>query len=146
MAGYCSSCGIEIAESMNFCPSCGEAVMFGTPNQVQAYPEKREDEVNDDPRTAAISEDPFNLWLKRGRCSEKVWIWGIIPLLLPYAYYKVGYGWRGVAILIAAPIQSVLFAFLIGIPAAGFAILIYGLYETYDIAKEHNRIYAENYL
>jgi hypothetical protein len=54
-------------------------------------------------------------------------------------------GWRGIWFLIAAPIVSVLLAMTIGIPAGGIAVLVYGLYETYNVAKEHNRIYAEAY-
>lgn len=92
-----------------------------------------------------MSEDSFNLWLKRGRCSENVWIWGVIPFLLPYAYYKVGNGWKGIGILIAAPIVSVLFAILIEVGAVGIAVLVYGLFDTYNIAKEYNRVYAEGY-
>jgi len=70
-----------------------------------------------------MSEDSFDLWLKRGRCSENVWMWGIIPFLIPYAYYKVGMGWRGVGIFVAAPIVSVLFAILIGLAQEGLQYL-----------------------
>lgn len=90
-----------------------------------------------------MSEDSFDLWLKRGRCSENVWMWGIIPFLIPYAYYKVGMGWRGVGILIASPIVGMLSAILIGVGAVGIAILVYGLFDTYNIAREYNRVDAE---
>ncbi|MCZ7392445.1 MAG: hypothetical protein ABOK23_05120 [Candidatus Methanoperedens sp.] len=91
-----------------------------------------------------MSDDSYNLWFNRGRCSENVWMWGIIPFLMPYAYYKVGKGWKGLGILIAWPIVNVLFAILTGVNYyVGFAILVYGLFDTYNIAKEYNRIYTE---
>ncbi len=93
-----------------------------------------------------MSENSYNLWLSRGRCSENVWIWGIIPFLIPYAYYKIGKGWKGVGILIASPIVSILFAILIGVGAVGIAILVYGLFDTYNIAREYNRVYTEGYV
>lgn len=77
--------------------------------------------------------------------SENVWIWGIIPFLIPYAYYRVGMGWKGVGILIASPIVTVLSIMLIGGGAVGIAVLVYGLFDTYNIAREYNRVYAEAY-
>ncbi len=68
---------------------------------------------------------------------------GFIPFLIPYAYYKVGMGWRGVGILIASPIVGILSAILIGVGAVEIAILVYGLFDTYNIAREYNRVYAE---
>jgi len=90
-------------------------------------------------------ENSFNLWLNRGRCSENVWMWGIIPFLMPYAYYKVGKGWKGLGILIASPIVTILSAVLIGIGAIGFAILVYGLFDTHNIAKEYKGVYEVAY-
>ncbi|CAG0963462.1 Chaperone protein DnaJ [Methanosarcinales archaeon] len=87
-------------------------------------------------------DNSYNLWLNRGRCSENVWMWGIIPLIMPYAYYKVGMGWRGIWFLIAA----VLFATLIGrVGAIWIMLFVYGLFETRNIAKEYNRVYADGY-
>lgn len=127
-------------------------------NQISYTTEwKSDDEYSDDTKEDQVEDDSyyhewqygdnnsFNLWLNRGRCTENVWIWGIIPFLIPYAYYKVGKGWKGLGILIASPIVTILSAVLIGIGAIGFSILVYGLYDTYNLAKEYNTVYEVAY-
>lgn len=52
-------------------------------------------------------------------------------------------GWRSVGILIASPIVGILSAILIEVGTVGIAILVYGLFDTYNIAKEYNRVYEE---
>lgn len=91
-------------------------------------------------------DNSFNLWLNRGRCSENVWIWGIIPFLMPIAYYKLGMGWRGIWFLVAEILKFI----IVGVHPIGgnvivLGLLVYQFSETSKIAKEYNRVYEIAY-
>ena len=89
-------------------------------------------------------DNSFNLWLNRGQCSENVWMWGIIPFLMPFAYYKVGMGWRGIWFLVAEVLLIIIF-WVRPINALVLGLFVYQLSDTSNIAKEYNRVYEVAY-
>lgn len=83
-----------------------------------------------------LKEDSYNLWIKRGRCSENVWMWIFFLALSPYAYYKLGKTKKGLLIF------GLTIILLAGGPLVALPIL-YGTWDTYSTAKKYNNIYSE---
>lgn len=136
---YCPNCGKDVENDAMFCGSCGYKLEKGeteAPIIREASGKKVE-----------LKDNSYDLWIKRGKCSENVWMWVFfIFLLTPYAYYKVGKTNKGFLILGLTIILLAAYALVAPVGLVAVLVLLYGTWDTYSTAKKYNKIYSEQNL
>jgi membrane-bound ClpP family serine protease len=83
----------------------------------------------------------YELWIERGQANENIWMLCILPLLMPYVYYRLGNEKKGIVLIILGILLTLISYQLIRIYSVGIAFFAFSIFDTYLIARRFNEHY-----
>ncbi len=127
---YCPNCGKDIPDGGKFCPDCGFDVSSGAPAPSGGGSGYTNTNTN--------TNTNVNAAMMMNKKSEGLTL--ILSLLITgLGHIYIGQTSKGVGLLVAIIICWILTAFLLFPGILVLILWIYGMYDSYKLAKEYNQ-------